>query len=119
MCQQVKDDTFLCRDGSLGSGPNTFDPSEFPSLGAGSGGGGLAGRPNYGKSQNATRTHSRHLDIGGERGNEEPILYVTFANKHIFGIGKDYFTALLALTPLKFNACSVSGETVVHRLNIH
>merc|ERR1719500_1070035 len=34
-------------DGSLGSGPNTFDPSEFPSLGAGSGGGGLAGRPNY------------------------------------------------------------------------
>ena len=37
------------RDGSLGSGPNTFDPSEFPSLGQGSGGGGLAGRPNYGK----------------------------------------------------------------------
>merc|ERR1719188_538766 len=35
------------RDGSLGSGPNTFDPSEFPSLGQGSGGGGLAGRPNY------------------------------------------------------------------------
>merc|ERR1719445_2155383 len=34
-------------DGSLGSGPNTFDPSEFPSLGQGSGGGGLAGRPNY------------------------------------------------------------------------
>merc|ERR1719445_3037711 len=34
-------------DGSLGSGPNTFDPSEFPSLGAGGGGGGLAGRPNY------------------------------------------------------------------------
>ena len=37
-------------DGSIGSGPNTFDPSEFPSLGAGSGGGGLSGRPNYGKS---------------------------------------------------------------------
>merc|ERR1719232_1478095 len=34
-------------DGSIGSGPNTFDPSEFPSLGAGSGGGGLSGRPNY------------------------------------------------------------------------
>jgi len=28
-------------------GPNTFDPSEFPSLGGGSGGAGLAGRPNY------------------------------------------------------------------------
>lgn len=36
--------------GSIGSGPNTFDPSEFPSLGGGSGGGGLPGRPNYGKS---------------------------------------------------------------------
>ena len=40
---QGKDNIFGCRDGSLGSGPNTFDPSEFPSLGAGSGGGGLAG----------------------------------------------------------------------------
>ena len=30
-------------------GPNTFDPSEFPSLGGGSGGAGLAGRPNYGE----------------------------------------------------------------------
>jgi len=36
-------------DGSVaGSGPNTFDPSEFPSLaGAGGSGPGLAGRPNY------------------------------------------------------------------------
>lgn len=34
-------------DGSIGSGPNAFDPSEFPSLGGGSGGGGLPGRPNY------------------------------------------------------------------------
>jgi len=32
----------------VGSGPNTFDPSEFPSLvGAGGTGPGLAGRPNY------------------------------------------------------------------------
>ena len=36
-------------DGSIGSGPNAFDPSEFPSLGGGSGGGGLPGRPNYGE----------------------------------------------------------------------
>ena len=54
-------DRCCCRDG-LGSGPNTFDPSEFPSLGQGGGGGGLAGRPNYGK---LGRTQSRHLDIGG------------------------------------------------------
>lgn len=35
-------------DGSIGSGPNTFDPSEFPSLAGGGGSGpGLPGRPNY------------------------------------------------------------------------
>ena len=99
---------FCCRDGSLGSGPNTFDPSEFPSLGAGSGGGGLAGRPNYGKSQNATRTHSRHLDIGGERGNEETILYITFCRVLTITqniIWKEAFLANFALTPLIFNAC--------------
>ena len=52
------------RDGSIGSGPNTFDPSEFPSLGGGGGGQGMAGRPNYGK---LARTHSRQLDLGGTK----------------------------------------------------
>ena len=50
---------FFDRDGS---GPNTFDPSEFPSLGGGGGGQGMPGRPNYGK---LARTHSRQLDLGG------------------------------------------------------
>merc|ERR1719312_1775189 len=49
---------FFDRDGS---GPNTFDPSEFPSLGGGGGGQGMPGRPNYGK---LARTHSRQLDLG-------------------------------------------------------
>ena len=54
------------RDGSLGS--NTpFDPSDFPSLGGGAGGGlGAPGRPNYGKL--AKTQGSRGLDLGGKGG---------------------------------------------------
>merc|ERR1719244_2379294 len=46
-------------DGSIGSGPNTFDPSEFPSLAGGGGSGpGLPGRPNYGMVKQPTEHQS-------------------------------------------------------------
>merc|ERR1719410_2197072 len=53
-------------DGSLGSGPNTFDPSEFPSLGQGGGGGGLAGRPNYVGMVKQPTEHSSEFQMSNE-----------------------------------------------------
>merc|ERR1719300_634628 len=50
----------------LGSGPNTFDPSEFPSLGQGGGGGGLAGRPNYVGMVKQPSDHSSEFQMSNE-----------------------------------------------------
>merc|ERR1719190_319632 len=50
----------------LGSGPNTFDPSESPSLGQGGGGGGLAGRPNYVGMVKQPSEHSSEFQMSNE-----------------------------------------------------
>lgn len=57
---------FFDRDGSIGSGPNTFDPSEFPSLGGGGGGQGMAGRPNYVGMVKQPTEHSSEFQMSNE-----------------------------------------------------
>merc|ERR1719228_3263924 len=53
-------------DGSIGSGPNTFDPSEFPSLGGGGGGQGMPGRPNYVGMVKQPTEHSSEFQMSNE-----------------------------------------------------
>merc|ERR1719382_1806848 len=54
---------FFDRDGS---GPNTFDPSEFPSLGGGGGGQGMPGRPNYVGMVKQPTEHSSEFQMSNE-----------------------------------------------------
>merc|ERR1719228_975058 len=53
-------------DGSIGSGPNTFDPSEFPSLGGGGGAQGMPGRPNYVGMVKQPTEHSSEFQMSSE-----------------------------------------------------
>jgi len=54
-------------DGSIGSGPTPFDPSDFPSLGGGAGGGmGAPGRPNYVGMVKQPSDHSSEFQMSNE-----------------------------------------------------
>lgn len=93
-------------DGSLGSGPNTFDPSEFPSLGAGSGGGGLAGRPNY---VGMVKQPSDHSGSDFLISNEDfPALPGAPVSSFVFSEGGPG-GAMLEMNKMKLNSTGLSG----------
>merc|ERR1719480_448758 len=90
-------------DGSLGSGPNTFDPSEFPSLG---GGGGLAGRPNY---VGMVKQPSDHSGSDFLISNEDfPVLPGAPVSSFVFSEGGPG-GAMLEMNKMKLNSTGLSG----------